>query len=220
MADVNDAYFRNAWLLAEAEGYQYDRGGGALKKIADPNPDPRMRNPRGVFDRTGGLIYRRRVSLAADNRLYRFAARKFVGTGARPLLPLLNSPWWIERERLYLLGYRAREAGRGLVAMGRDQLALPEDWTDCDCIVAVTPRPGLTIAAYAGPGLTAIGATTSRIIAHEAPHLHLDQLYIPGLGRHPGLGKPWGATGEANAAAWFDVATATLFDPPEKAVHG
>lgn len=220
MTVANELFFRNSWLLAEAEGYQYDRSTGALKKIADPNPDASKRNGRGVFDRTGGLIYRRRVTLAADNRLYRFAARKFMGGGAQPLLPLLNSPWWIERERLYLLGYRAREAGRKITDMARDQLALPTDWTDCDCIVAVTPKPGTLLAAYAGPGLTASDGKDRRVVAHEAPHLHLDQMYIPGLGRHPALGAPWGTKGTANASAWFDVATARLFDPPDSAIHG
>ncbi len=217
---VNEAEFLNSWLQAEAEGFQYDRAAGALRRIADPNPDQAQRNPRGVFDRTGGLFYRRRVNLGNDTRLYRFAAKKFLGTGAQPLLPLLNSPWWIERERLYLLGWRAREARRGLVEMARDQLALPPDWTDADILVAVTIRPGIAVAAYAGPGLTAQGATERRVIAHEAPHLFLEQLYVPGLGRHPALGKPWGAAGERNAATWFDLATASSFDPPDSAIRG
>jgi hypothetical protein len=220
MAAVNDGYLTNPWLLAESEGYQYDRAAGTLSRIADPNPDPALRNPRGVFDRTGGLIRRRVVMLTDGDRLYRFAAKRFVATGAQPLLPLLNSPWWIERERLYLLGYRAREASRRLAEMARDQLALPTDWTDCDCIVAVTPKPGLQIAAIAGPGITAQGGTERRVVAHEAPHLHIEQLYIPGLGRHTALGKPWGTTGEASAAAWFDLSTAQLFDPPDRAVNG
>jgi hypothetical protein len=218
VAAANESYFANSWLLAEAEGYQYDRSAAALKRIADPNPDPGRRNPKGVFDRTGGLIYRRRVLLGSDNRLYRFAAKRHMGGGS--LSPLLNSPWWIERERLHLLAYRAREARRPLVEMARDQLALPDDWTDADILVGVTIRSSVVLAAYAGPGRTAAGARERRVVAPEAPHLFLDQMYIPGLGRHPGLGKPWGSQGEANVGVWFDLRTASSFDPPEAGVHG
>jgi len=219
---VNDVYFSNSWLLAEAEGYQFDRASNALRMIPDPNPDPAKRNPLGLYDRTGGLVYRRRVELGAGDRLYRLGAKKYKGTGPDALVSLLNSPWWLDRERLYLLGWRAREAARPLSEMSRDQLALPVEWTDADIIVSVALRPGITIAAFAGPGTTAQAGTDRRVIAPEAPHLRLDQLYIPGLGRHPEIARISGRanSGEANVAAWFDVAGASSFEPPEKAIQG
>ncbi|WP_376097869.1 hypothetical protein ACE7GA_07535 [Roseomonas sp. CCTCC AB2023176] len=213
---ANERWYANSWLWMEAEGYQYDRGTGDWQVVADPNPDPARRNPRGVLARTGGLIARRRVNLAQDNVMFRFAARRYLGASGPPLLPLLNSPWWMEEDRMVLLLSRARGAGVGLVEMARRQLALPTAWTDADIIVRVNLRPGTLLAALAGPGLTAEGGGERRIIAQEAPHLLIDQLYIPGLGRHPALAR---GTGEANAAAWFDAASATAFDPNHRGLN-
>ena len=205
---VNYSWFANAALAMEAEGYQFDRA-GAVQTMPDTNPDPARRNPNPIVARNGGLIAKRRVELAEDNRLFRFAARKYLGAGGAALEPLLNSPWWMEEDRMVLLLDRARTAGVGLIEMARRQLALPADWTDCDIIVAVRPRAGLVLAAHAGPGLTAESGGERRIIAHEAPHLFMDQMYIPGLGRHPVLA----GQGVANAAAWLEAARATSFDP-------
>ena len=205
---INDPWWLNAGLAMEAEGYQFDRA-GAVQTVADPNPDPARRSALPIVLRNGGLIRKRRVELAEDNRMFRFAARRYLGLGAPGLLPLLNSPWWMEEERMVLLLGRAREAGVPLVEMARRQLALPADWTDCDIIVSVRPLPGILLAAHAGPGLTAESSGERRIIAHEAPHLFMDQLYVPGLGRHPALA----GQGAANAAAWFQSARATSYDP-------
>ncbi|WP_338665422.1 hypothetical protein VQH23_09635 [Pararoseomonas sp. SCSIO 73927] len=213
MAAANERWWANSFLRMEAEGYQYDRGRGDWAKIEDPNPDPLKRNPRGLFARNGGLMVKRRLVLAQDNVMYRFAAlayaRRGVWTKAERLAPLLNSPWWMEEDRMFLLLSRARQAGVGLVEMARRQLALPQEWTDADVIVRVRIRPGILLAAHAGPGLTAEGGGERRVIAPEAPHLLIDQLYVPGLGRHPALGS----AGAGNAAAWFDAGTAVAFDP-------
>ena len=37
----------------------------------------------------------------------------------------------------------------------------------------------------------------------------MDQIYLPGLGRHPALNN----SGERNARLWFDLTTAASFDP-------
>jgi hypothetical protein len=212
MAAANERWWANSYLHMEAEGYQYDRRISGWSKIPDPNPDPLKRNPRGVFARNGGLMVKRRLTLAEDNVMYRFAAARFGKKGARGaehLLPLLNSPWWMEENRMFLLLSRARQAGVGLVEMARRQLALPQEWTDADVIVRVHIKAGILLAAHAGPGLTAEGGGERRIIAPEAPHLLIDQIYIPGLGRHPALGS----AGQCNASAWFEPNTAVAFDP-------
>lgn len=213
---ANERWYANSWLWMEAEGYQYDRGTGDWQIVPDPNPDPARRNPRGVFARTGGLMAKRRVELGEDKVMWRFAARRYLGTSGAPLLPLLNSPWWMEEDRVRLLLDRARTAGVGFVEMARRQLALPAAWTDADILVRVNIRPGIVLAALAGPGLTAEGGGERRIVASEAPHLFLDQLYVPGVGRHAALAR---GAGEANASAWFDSATARSYDPNHRGLN-
>lgn len=99
----------------------------------------------------------------------------------------MNSPWWLTIDRFFLLLDRARTAGVPLVEMVRRQLAVPEEWSSCDTIIRARPKPGVTLAAFAGPGLTAIAGDERRIIAPEAKTLWMEQLYIPGLGRMPWL---------------------------------
>jgi hypothetical protein len=118
-------------------------------------------------------------------------------------------------DRMMLLLDRARTAGVKLVEMARRQLALPTAWTDADIIVRARLKPGIVVAAHAGPGITAEGGGERFTIATEVPHLFMDQLYIPGLGRHPALK----GAGEANARAWFDLGTATAFDPNARGLN-
>jgi hypothetical protein len=206
---INDPWFATSALAMEAGGYQWD------KDVADWRTEKDPEAPGGfVFARTGGLIAKRRVLLQED-MLYRFAAKKFLGTGLEALVPLLNSPWWMNDDRMVLLLDRARTAGVPLVEMARRQLALPPAWTDCDIIVRVRLKPGIVVAAHAGPGITAQGGDARFVIATEAPHLFMDQLYIPGLGRHPALA----GIGEANVRAWFDLATAASFDPMARGLN-
>lgn len=203
----NEHFWRDGALRQEAEGYQWRNASHGRGKTLDTRADPDA--PKGfVFHRTGGLVVKRRVELQED-MLYRFAAKKYVGSGANALVPLLNSPWWMNDDRMLLLLGRARGAGVPLVEMARRQLALPPAWTDCDIIVRARLRPGVLIAAHAGPGRTAEANGDSYTIAPEAPHLLIDQLYIPGLGRHFALN----GAGDAHARAWFDLSTATSFDP-------
>ncbi|WP_424812427.1 hypothetical protein [Roseococcus sp. YIM B11640] len=194
---VNETYFRDSRLRMEAEGYQFG---------ADGNP---ALAADGMPDRNGGLVAMRRVELAQDNWMFRIASQKDLKYGGLP--NLLNSPWWMEEDRMRLLLDRARTAGVGLSEMGRRQLALPvaPGWTDADIIVSVRIRPGIVIAALAGRGRTAAAGGDRRIVAPEAPHLFMDQLYLPGLGK-PGGDR---AKGMANANAWFDTATAKSYDP-------
>ncbi len=206
---TNEVFWKLGATKAEAEGCRLQADGTPIM-VPDDNPDPARRNPAGVLDRDGGLVAMRRVILAEDNMLYRFADSRRMGTGPDAIVPVLNSPWWMEEDRMVLLLSRARTAGVGLVEMARRQLALPRDWTSCDRIVRVRPKPGVTLAAHAGPGRTAAGgAGDRRIIAREVPHLFMDQLYIPGLGWLKALN----GAGPANARAWFDLGTAEAFDP-------
>jgi hypothetical protein len=203
----NEHYWRDSALRQEAEGYQWRNASHGRGKTLDTSPDPNA--PGGyVVNRTGGLIVKRRVMLQED-MLYRFAAKRYLGKGPDALVPLLNSPWWMNDDRMMLLLGRARTAGVPLVEMARRQLALPPAWTDCDIIVRARLRPGMLIAAHAGPGRTAEGGGQRFVVAPEAPHLLIDQLYVPGLGRHFALH----GVGEANARSWFDLATAVSFDP-------
>ncbi|MBL6076434.1 hypothetical protein JMJ56_00370 [Belnapia sp. T18] len=211
---VNEDWYRNSTLRMEAEGYQWRNASHGPRKTLASDPDPDA--PGGfAYQRNGGLIAKRCVLLAEDNMLYRFAARRYLGTGGQALLPLLNSPWWMEEDRMVLLLSRARTAGITLIEAARRQLALPPAWTDCDIIVRVRPKPGILIAAHAGPGVTAEGGGQRFVVAREAPHLFIDQLYIPGLGRHFALD----GTGEASAAAWFDLRTAASFDPAARGLN-
>ncbi|HEV7456029.1 MAG TPA: hypothetical protein VGN96_04575 [Roseococcus sp.] len=205
---VNEAYFGNSRLRAEMEGFQFSDDGSPVI-ASDPNPDPSRRNPAGVFARNGGMVAVRRVTYYQGDLMMRFASpgRMPAGHGAPDLL---NSPWWIEQDRMVLLITRAREAAVPLVEMARRQLALPQTFTDADQIVAVRPRAGLLLGAWAGRGLTAEGAGERRIVAGgEAPHLHMEQLYIPGLGP---MGGGY-AEGRRNAEAWFDLGTFKTYDP-------
>ncbi|MBX6372643.1 MAG: hypothetical protein IRZ13_00225 [Acetobacteraceae bacterium] len=213
-ATVNEAYFKdsNTWL--EAQGYQWRNASHGRGKTLVTEPDADA--PKGFrYARTGGLVIRRRVTLAEDNRMFRFAARRYIGSGAPGLEPLLNSPWWMEEDRMVLLLGRARTAGVPLVEMARRQLALPAAWTDCDVLVSVRIRPGVLIGAFAGPGITATAGDERRIVAPEAPHLFIDQLYIPGLGRLFSLN----GAGQSNASAWFDTASARAFDPAARGLN-
>ena len=209
---ANQAWYVDSELRLEAEGYQWDRNLHVWQTYPDPNRNPAVRNPNGLFRRNGGIMVKRRVLLAEDNVMYRFAAQSRLDRkvkGRAQLLPVLNSAWWMERERMQLLLNRANEARVPLVEMARRQLALPTDWTDADIVVRVNIRPGVLLAAHAGPGLKARGSDSVRIVAHEAPHTFTDQLYVPGLGWHPVLLKK----GPANASDWFDPDSAIAFDP-------
>jgi hypothetical protein len=204
---INDAWWRNSDLRMEAEGYQWRNASHGRGRTLVTLPDPDA--PGGyVVARTGGLVVKRPVYLQEDH-LFRFAAKKYLGSGAQALVPLLNSPWWMNDDRMVLLISRAREARVPLVEMARRQLALPPAWTDCDIIVSARLRRGILVVAHAGPGITAEGGGQRFVIATEAPHLLMDQLYVPGLGRHHALS----GTGEANARAWFDLSTARSYDP-------
>lgn len=206
---TNEAYWRDSRLKAEAEGYQF-AGDGAPRMIPDPNPNLLQRNPLGLFARNGGLVAMRRVELAADTMMYRFAARRYLNGDMSQLKTLLNSPWWMEEDRMVLLLSRARGAGRRLVDTARDQLALPVEWTDCDILVRARPRPRILLAAFAGPGRTVeVASGRYTMPGREAPHLFIDQLYVPGLGAIGGDR----ARGQANADAWFDPATLGALDP-------
>jgi hypothetical protein len=207
---ANERYWLDGRCKGEAEGYQYNTD-GTERIIPDDNPDPAKRNPRGIFDRNGGLVAMRRVNLSDDNLMFRFAAKKYLGAGPDALLPLLNSPWWMEEDRMVLLLSRARSGfGTRLVDAARTQLALPQEWSDADILVSVRIRRGIVLAAHAGPGRTVdVAGGRFTIPRGEAPHLFIDQLYIPGLGS-PGGSR---AAGVANASAWFDTATARSFDP-------
>ncbi len=207
---VNESYWIDKRLRGEAEGYQF-AADGSSRMIADPNPNPTMRNPLGLYDRNGGLVISRRVELAQDNLMFRFAAKKYLGGDQALLKTLLNSPWWMEEDRMRLLLDRARTAGAGLIQTARNQLALPIEWTDCDIIVSARIKPGVLLAAHAGPGRTASGSGPADrfVVAREAPHLFMDQLYVPGLGPIGGNR----AKGMANAEAWFNLATLRSYDP-------
>lgn len=210
---ANETWWRDSTLRLEAEGYQWRDASHGPRRTLVTEPDPDA--PRGfVFARTGGLMVKRRLQLQED-MLYRFAAKKYLGSGAHALVPLLNSPWWMNDDRMVLLVSRAREARVPLVEIARRQLALPPAWTDCDIIVRARLRPGILLAAHAGPGITAEGGGQRFTVAHEAPHLFMDQIYLPGLGRHHALG----GAGDGNARAWFDLATARSFDPAARGLN-
>jgi hypothetical protein len=204
--EVNADYFRNSRLSGEAEGLEYNAS-GLLVYEPDPNPDPAQANPAGVVKRNGGLIARRRITVYAGDTMMRFVSPGRMPPGSAPV-DMLNSPWWIELDRMMALIDRARTANVDLIEMARRQLALPDVFTDANLIVAVRPKPGIIIGCWAGPGLTATGPGERRIIAHEAPHLYLDQLYMPGLGR---IGGSYDE-GRRNAASWFDLATLKTYD--------
>jgi len=212
-AAANETWWSNSTLRMEAEGYQWRDANHGPRRTLVTKPDADA--PGGfIFARTGGLVVTRRLMLQ-EEMLYRFAAKKYLGSGADALVPLLNSPWWMNDDRMLLLLSRAREAGVPLVEMARRQLALPPAWTDCDIIVRARLRPALLLAAHAGPGITAEGGGQRFVVAREAPHLFMDQIYLPGLGRHPALG----GAGEGHARAWFDLATARAFDPAARGLN-
>lgn len=213
---INETYWRDSRLKAEAEGYQFNRD-GSPSMIADDNPDPAKRNPLGLFDRNGGLVAMRRVELAEDNMMYRFATKKYLNSDPALLKTALNSPWWMEEDRMFLLLSRARSAGIKLIDAARTQLALPIEWSDADILVRARPKPGTLLAAHAGPGRTVNVPNTGRytIPGGEAPHLFIDQLYVPGLGSLQGDR----AKGQANADAWFDLSTLRAFDPAARGLN-
>ena len=206
---ANESWWLDSQCKGEAEGYQFGPDGAPVM-IPDDNPNVAERNPNGIYDRNGGLVAMRRVELASDNMMYRFAAKRFLGGDMAKLRTLLNSPWWMEEDRMVLLLSRARTAGSRLIDIGRNQLALPPEWSDADILVRARWKKGIVIAAYAGPGRTVIVGGGRYVIPRgEAPHLFMDQLYVPGLGSLKGDR----AKGQANADAWFDLSTLTSFDP-------
>lgn len=196
---VNEAWYVDSNCLLEARGFQWRTAshgrGRILRTISDQSAHAGFRH-----ERNGGLIVTRRVQLANDTDLIRFAAS--VDDDGIPRTPAqqINSPWWLDKDRFVLLLMRAREAGVSLVEMARRQLAIPLDWSSCDTIVRARIKPGIELAAYAGPGLTAETAGDRRIIATEAKTLWMEQLYVPGLGRMPWLTKAPGN----NAFVWID----------------
>ena len=202
---ANENQWRDSSARMEAEGYQWRNAGHGPRRTLTTAPDARA--PGGFFfQRNGGLTVLRRVDLYQGDRMVRFSVRERWG---RPMRDEdhLNSPWWMTEDRFFLLLDRARTAGVGLVEMARRQLALPADWTDADVMVSARPRAGITLAAHAGPGRTAESGAERRIIAPEAKMLWMEQLYVPGLGRHPWLFAP-----PANAAtAWLEFER--VFDP-------
>jgi hypothetical protein len=183
---ANEDFYADPNCVQEARGFQWRTASHGrpptLRSIADPAA-------RGGFyyERNGGLIIKRRVDLSDDTALVRFAGALGSDGKARSTDDQLNSPWWLTIDRFFLLLDRARTAGVPLVEMARRQLAIPTDWPTCDVIIRARPKPGLLLAAYVGPGLTAEVGNERRIIATEARILWMEQLYIPGLGRMPWL---------------------------------
>ena len=81
---------------------------------------------------------------------------------------------------MYLLLSRARTGGTRLVDAARTQLALPAEWTDADIMVRARLKPGILLAAHAGPGRTVkVSSGNFTIPRGEAPHLFIDQLSFP-----------------------------------------
>jgi hypothetical protein len=188
-AAVNDNFFADSNCMREAAGFQWRVASHDRSPIMRTIPDPAARGGY-YYERNGGINYQRRVWLSDDTTLIRFV--RSVDRYGKKRTPddMINSPWWLTKDRLVLLLDRARTAFVPLVEMVRRQLAVPEEWNTCDTIVQATPRPGITLASYAGPGLTATAGDERRIIASEAKTLWMDQLYVPGLGRMPWLAKP------------------------------
>ena len=215
MPVANESFFRDSRLKAEAEGYSFQQD-GAPKVAHQYNPETLTRTANAPFVRNGGLVALRRVELAEDNTLYRFASKKWLQGASAQLLDLLNSPWWIEEERMALLLTRARTTASKLTDIARRQLALPAEWTDADLLVRVRLRKGIVLAAHAGPGRTAqVGQDRYTIARGEAPHLFIDQLYVPGLGSLEGDRSK----GRAYVSEWFDESTARAFDPSARGLN-
>jgi hypothetical protein len=196
---ANEDFYTNADCVQEARGFQWRNASHDRPPTLRSIPDPAARGGF-YYDQNGGLIIKRRVELSDDTALVRFAGKLDREGRERQPDAQLNSPWWLTIDRFFLLLDRARTAGVPLVEMARRQLAIPVDWSTCDTIVRARVRPGLVLAAYAGPGLTASANQERRIIATEAKTLWMEQLYIPGLGRMPWLRQP-----PPNAARlWID----------------
>jgi hypothetical protein len=213
---INETYWLDSRLKAEAEGFQFKNSGRPRTIL---NEDPilsQQQKLRYIHVRNGGLVAKRRVELAEDNMMYRFAHKAYLKGDPALLKTALNSPWWMEEDRMVLLLGRARTAGVPLIQMARNQLALPEEWTGADIIVRARPKPGILLAAHAGPGRTVdVASGRYTVPGGEAPHLFIDQLYVPGLGTIEGSRS----TGQANADAWFDLSTLRSFDPAAKGLN-
>ena len=183
---VNEDFYANSNCVHEAAGFQWRAASHERPPILRSIPD---RAARGGFyyERNGGINVQRRVLLSDDTALIRFAWSVDHYGKRRCHGDLMKSPWWLTIDRFMLLLDRARTAGVALKEMVRRQLAVPEDWNACDTIVRARPKPGVVLATYAGPGLTASAGGERRIIATEAKTLWMEQLYIPGLGRMPWL---------------------------------
>jgi hypothetical protein len=186
---ANEQDFADRRCREEANGAQWRDASHGRGRIIDSVPDASPDNPRHVLFRyNGGLVYRRRSEFDVGDRLVRFSTEKDRYGRRRTPEEHLNSPWWMNDARFLDLWKRARSAEVGLIEMARRQLAIPEDWSACDVLVVATPR--VMLAAYSGPGRTAVAEDDRRIIATEAPGLWIDQLYVPGLGRKPWLAQP------------------------------
>jgi hypothetical protein len=196
---VNEAFYTDSNCYQEAGGFQWRVASHDRSPILRSVPDPAARGGF-YYERNGGINFQRRVLLSDDTALIRFVRAEGHYGKKRTTDELMNSPWWLTIDRFFLLLDRARTAGVPLVEMVRRQLAVPEEWSTCDTIIRARPKPGVTLAAFAGPGLTAIAGDERRIIAPEAKTLWMEQLYIPGLGR-----MPWLARRPPNVAVrWID----------------
>lgn len=207
---ANEVQLNDSNARLEAEGYQWRDAAHGERRTLVTSPDAHA--PGGfIFVRNGGMERLRHLTLYEGDRLIRFSVHRRRGVALRDE-DHLNSPWWLTEDRFYLLLDRARTAGVGLVEMARRQLALPADWTDADVLVAARPQPGILLAAYAGPGRTAEAGKERRIIARDYdPHFaavhFIEQIYIPGLGRHA-----WRHAPPPNAATLW-LRFERLYDP-------
>lgn len=211
----NEHQYLDSNARLEAEGYQWRNAQHGPRRTLLTSPDQKA--PGGfVYERNGGLVVMRRVLLGAGDRLVRFSTRVRNSSEVRNE-DHLNSPWWMSEDHFRLLLSRARSAAARLVETARRQLAIPDDWSPADIMVTARVRDKVTLAAHAGPGQTAVAGADRRVIANDyAPYYaadhYMDQLYIPGLGRHPWLpdsppnGAPlWLAferTFDPNAPGW------------------
>jgi hypothetical protein len=155
--------------------------------------DPKAPHPADGILQNGGLSIEATKFYDDDTTLFRFShQRDEDGTWLTPENHM-KSTWWITEDMFQWVMGRVQASSRGITDALREQMFLPREWNDVDCIVQARPLRGIRLGAWFGrprtvhPEAQTAGTKSRKPVAghftyaSEAPESWMYQLYIPGL---------------------------------------
>ncbi len=176
-AFANAAFLGDPDELSRAEGWR-----------RPPSTDGAARN--------GGLRIERVHGYGDDTVLVRFARLRDLHTRL-DLHPAkqLAAGWWLTEDMFTWLLTRVfgpiGQASRNI----EQQMLLPPEWNEADCVVRAFPRRGIVLGAWFGRPRTVLGTNTAPRVMQGGGATQTEawmyQLYVPGLAKRPHNAANW-----------------------------